>query len=111
MITEEPLIRPCKGDCGHMTRPRDTPGRQPHDKTPGTVSRYDGKYCAPCYNKFSPVAQQRRDREEAKKQREKELSLAAAFKARDEIEAGRRRRRAEAERRAAVREQMMLVRS
>lgn len=99
---EEPLIRPCKGDCDRMTRPRDTPDRKINNEEAGTVPRVDGKYCKPCYNKFSPVAEQRREKEAEEREREKEARLRAAFKAREEIEAGRRRRLAAGRRQIAA---------
>lgn len=103
MSTEEPLIRPCKGDCDRMTRPRDSPNRAPvNDKEAGTVARIDSKYCKPCYNKFSPVAEQRRQKEAEAHQREKEARLRAAFKAREDVEAGRRRRQAAGRRQVAA---------
>lgn len=90
--TEEPMIRPCKGDCGRMTRPRDTPARGVKDVVAGTVARVDSKYCSPCYKKFAPAAQAAKEREAARAKREKEQRLAAAYKARDELAAARQAR-------------------
>ena len=86
---EEPQIRLCKGDCGRMTRPRNTPARNAENVVTGTICRMDGRYCSPCYRKFHPAAQAEREREEAKRERERAERLQAAFNARNELAAGR----------------------
>lgn len=90
--TEEPMIRPCKGDCGRMTRPRDTPARGVKDVVAGTIARVDGSYCSACYKRLSPAATAAREREAARAKREKDERLAAAFKARDDLAAARQAR-------------------
>lgn len=97
MSTEEPMIRPCKGDCERMTRPRDTPARGAQDDAAvGTIARVDAKYCSPCYKKFAPAAQAARERDAAARAREKEQRLQAAIHAREELAAGRQARLARA---------------
>lgn len=97
---EEPQIRPCKGDCGRMTRPRDTPARGAQDNAvAGNVARVDRKYCSPCYRKFAPAAEAARAREAEARAREKEQRLQAAHKAREELAAARNERLARARRR------------
>lgn len=96
--TNEPVIRPCKGECGHMTRPKTIAA----ENAPGTRRRVDSRYCSPCYDRLSPASENRRTREKQIQDREKQERISAAFKAREDLVAARQRRQADAARRAAA---------
>lgn len=101
---EEPAIRPCKGTCGRMTRPRGSQRHTPSGGARGTVVRLDGKYCGACYSRIGDAAVKRREAQNQQRVLDRKVRQAAAFKAREDFEAARARRQ-EAARQREVAEQ------
>lgn len=97
-INNEPAVRLCKGDCGRLTRPRNTAAQEGVE----TVARINAKYCYPCYSRRSPAVMAKRAREAEARELEKKVRLEATQKAYSAFLATRQRRLGDLPRRSRV---------